>query len=386
MQQLTGVLRTYPWGSRTLIPQLRGLPVPSDRPEAELWFGAHPGAPSTIDGTPLTDIIAADPDAALGPLVRAEHGDGLPFLLKLLAAAEPLSLQAHPSAEQAEEGYAREDHQGIPLGAGNRNYKDPSHKPELIVALTEFDAMAGFRPLEQTRELFDVLSCPQLDRYLTILDPANEADSLRGLFTTWITIPGSARTELIDAVVAAAADHLDRDDWISQVLRTVLELQDRYPGDIGVLGALLLNHVTLQPGEAIYLDAGQLHAYVRGLGVEIMANSDNVLRGGLTSKYVDVPELVRVLDFTSLSELIVEPEDGEYPVPVPEFRLTRREVTDAAPWTIDHDGPAIALCTAGKVMVGDIELNPGDAAWIPAADGPVTSTAAESAEVFIACA
>ncbi|NLT54737.1 MAG: mannose-6-phosphate isomerase, class I, partial [Actinomycetales bacterium] len=209
---------------------------------------------------------------------------------------------------------------------------------------------------------------------------------LRGLFTTWITIPGSARTELIDAVVTAAADHLDRDDWISGVLRTVLELQDRYPGDIGVLGALLLNHVTLQPGEAIYLDAGQLHAYVRGLGVEVMANSDNVLRGGLTSKYVDVPELVRVLDFTSLSELIVEPEDGEYPVPVPEFRLTRREVTDAAPWTIDHDGPAIALCTAGKVMVGDIELNPGDAAWIPAADGPVTATAAESAEVFIACA
>lgn len=385
MQQLTGVLRTYPWGSRTLIPQLRGLPVPSDRPEAELWFGAHPGAPSTIDGQPLTHIIAADPEAALGPRVRAELGDGLPFLLKLLAAAEPLSLQAHPSAAQAEEGYAREDREGIPLGNGNRNYKDPSHKPELIVALTEFDAMAGFRPLERTRELFDVLSCHQLDRYLTILDPASESDSLRGLFTTWITIPGSARTELIDAVVAAAADHLDRDDWISQVLRTVLELQDRYPGDIGVLGALLLNHVTLQPGEAIYLDAGQLHAYVRGLGVEIMANSDNVLRGGLTSKYVDVPELVRVLDFTSLSDLVVEPEDGEYPVPVPEFRLTRREITDTTPWTIDQDGPAIALCTAGTVTVGDLELSPGDAVWIPASDGPVTATAAD-AELFLACA
>ena len=204
MQKLTGTLRSYPWGSRTLIPELRGLPSPSTRPEAELWFGAHPVGSSTIQDRALTDIIAADPVAALGSRVYGQYGDNLPFLLKILAAAEPLSLQAHPSAEQAREGFERENRLGIPLNAGNRNYRDPRHKPELVVALTDFHAMVGFRPLDQTLELFAVLACPELDRYLTILDPAAETDSLRGLFTTWITIPSAARRQLIDAVVAAA--------------------------------------------------------------------------------------------------------------------------------------------------------------------------------------
>lgn len=385
MQQLTGVLRAYPWGSRTLIPQLRGLPAPSDRPEAELWFGAHPAGPSTIDGRPLTEIIAEDPAAALGPRVREQFGDRLPFLLKLLAAAEPLSLQAHPSAEQAREGFARENDQGIALNASNRNYKDSSHKPELIVALSEFHAMIGFRPLELTRELFAALSCPELDRYLTILDPFNESDSLRGLFTTWISIPAQARQELIDAVVTAASTNLQRGDWISNVLVNVLELQERYPGDIGVLGALLLNHVRMYPGEGIYLDAGQLHAYVRGLGVEIMANSDNVLRGGLTSKYVDVPELVRVLEFSSLSDLGVYREEGVYLTPAPEFQLTCREVSQDSPWTIDHDGPAIAMCTAGTVELGGMTLNPGDAVWIPASD-PAATAGGAGGQLFLATA
>lgn len=385
MQLLTGSLRTYPWGSRTLLGELRGLPTPTASPEAELWFGAHPAAPSTSAGRLLTDIIADDPTAALGERVRATHGDGLPFLLKLLAAAEPLSLQAHPTAEQASEGFERENCLGIALNAGNRNYKDPSHKPELIVALTDFDAMAGFRPLEQTRDIFDVLSCPELDRYLTILDPASESDSLRGLFTTWITIPTTARVELINAVINAAQQQLDRGDWISGVLKTVLEIAERYPGDIGVLGALLLNHISLRPGEAIHLEAGQLHAYIRGLGVEVMANSDNVLRGGLTSKYVDVPELVRVLNFSSLSDLLVEPVDGEYPVPAAEFRLIRRELSAADSWTIDHDGPAIVLCTSGKAQLGGITLSPGNAVWIPASDPAVTASTTTGAELFLVC-
>lgn len=382
MQLLNGRIRAYPWGSRTMIAELRGQPSPSERPEAELWFGAHPAAPSEIDSTPLTEIIAADPAAALGPRVLAEHGETLPFLLKLLAADEPLSLQAHPSAEQAREGFAREDEEGIPLTAPNRDYKDVNHKPELIVALTDFTAMAGFRPLEQTRELFAALQCHALDRYLTMMDGSDGAEEgdLRALFTTWITIPGKVRTELIDATVAAAQPLLDRDDWIGRTLRNVVYLNERYPGDVGVLGALLLNHLELAPGEAVYLDAGQLHAYIRGMGVEVMANSDNVLRGGLTSKYVDVPELVRVLDFHPIVDPVVEPVDGSYPTPAPEFHLTR--VPEPEDYVINHDGPAVALCTAGTLRVGELELRAGDAAWIPAADPAVTVSG--GGELFLA--
>ncbi|AJE32408.1 MAG: mannose-6-phosphate isomerase, class I [Corynebacterium humireducens] len=386
MHKLTGTLRSYPWGSRTLIPELRGEPSPSSRPEAELWFGAHPVGSALVDGIPLTDIIAADPQAALGPRVQREFGDGLPFMLKLLGAAEPLSLQAHPSAEQARDGFDRENQLGIPLTALNRNYRDPFHKPELVVALTDFYAMVGFRPLERTLELFSALHCPELDRYLTILDPESEESSLRGLFTTWITIPSVARNELIDGIVRAAREQLDRDDWISGVLRTVLELHERYPGDIGVLGALLLNHLVLRPGEAIFLEAGHLHAYVSGLGVEVMANSDNVLRGGLTSKYVDVPELVRILRFNSITDPVVKVRDGEYPVPAPEFRLHRFELAPADAFGYDHDGPAIALCTAGEVQLGNLGLLPGEAAWIPAGDPEWEVSSVEGGELFIACA
>lgn len=386
MDQLTGTLRSYPWGSRTLIPQLCGRPVPSDRPEAELWFGAHPVSPSTIQGRALTEIIAEDPEAALGRRVRERFGDGLPFLLKLLAADEPLSLQAHPSAEQAEEGWARENELDIPLEAVNRNYKDASHKPELIVALTEFSAMAGFRPLARTRELFDALDCPQLDRYLVFLEddlePGEDEAVLRGLFTTWITIPSAARLELIEGVVASAQALLGRGDWIAEVLATVVELQELYPGDVGVLGALLLNHLKLAPGEGIYLDAGQLHAYTSGMGVEIMANSDNVLRGGLTSKYVDVPELVKVLDFRALEDPVVHPNDGHYPVPAEEFSLICHQLTVGAEVTVDHDGPVIALCTGGTVRLGELDLTPGQAMWIPASDPAVTAIG--NGQLFIA--
>lgn len=386
MHKLTGTLRSYPWGSRTLIPELRGEPTPSSRPEAEVWFGAHPVGPSLVDDVPLTDIIAADPLAALGPRVRNDFGDRLPFMLKLLGAAEPLSLQAHPSEEQARDGYERENRLGIPLAAGNRNYRDTSHKPELVVALTQFHAMVGFRPLDRTLELFAALHCPELDRYLTILDPRSEEDSLRGLFTTWITIPSTARVALIDAIVDAAQDALDRGDWISNVLRTVLELQDRYPGDIGVLGALLLNHLVLQPGEGLFLEAGHLHAYISGLGVEVMANSDNVLRGGLTSKNVDVPELVRILRFNSITDPVVHLRDGEYPVSATEFRLHRHDLAPAGSFLYDHDGPAIALCTAGQVQLGNLGLAPGEAAWIPANDPEWEFSSIEGGELFIASA
>ncbi|MDO5077237.1 mannose-6-phosphate isomerase, class I [Corynebacterium sp.] len=396
MELLSGVIRAYPWGSRTAIAELRG-DSPSASPEAELWFGAHPAGSSRLGSTLLIDRIAEDPTAALGQRVVEQYGSNLPFLLKILAANEPLSLQAHPSKAQAMEGFARENNAGLAANDPTRNYKDDNHKPELIVALTEFEAMAGFRPLVETSVLFDVLACPELERYRTMLvgDPAEEESNIRALFTTWITIPIAARKQLIEALVARAREHIagtSEHGWIEQALKNFIELAELYPGDAGVLGALLLNKLTLQPGEAIYLDAGQLHAYVRGLGVEVMANSDNVLRGGLTSKYVDVPELVKVLDFRSLRNPVRVPEMREgwwhYPVPAADFALASAVMEPGQELDIQPDGPTIVLCARGSFRASqygedDVCVGSAEALWLPESSGAVTLHAGEvGAHVF----
>ncbi|MEJ5928389.1 mannose-6-phosphate isomerase, class I [Corynebacterium sp. H128] len=394
MELLTGKIRHYPWGSREYMANLRGEAVPSERPEAELWFGAHPGGSATVGETELIDVIAADPESNLGARVCEKFGEGLPFLLKILAAGEPLSLQAHPSREQAQEGFARENECGIDPTADNRNYKDDNHKPELIVALTDFEAMAGFRPLADTMALFERLGSSEVSRYVSMLEgsPAAESADLRVLFTTWITIPGANRTKLIDDIVTCATLALgdpELPEWMREALTNVVALHNRYPYDVGVLGALLLNKFSLRPGEGVYLDAGQLHAYVKGLGVEIMANSDNVLRGGLTSKHVDVPELVRVLDFESLSDPRVAAQRADavttYPIPIDEFKLSRIDVEEAM--TLSHDGPMIVLVTAGEAhcVCGATELSipAGQAAWVPASD-PSIELSGAGAEVFVA--
>ena len=212
----------------------------------------------------------------------ARYGARLPFLLKLLAAEEPLSLQAHPSSEQAREGFARENRLGVPIDSAVRNYRDDSAKPELVVALDRFDALAGFRDPSATVELLEALEVPELRKYVDLLSGQPDSDGLRALFTTWITLPAGALSEVVDTVVAGCARYLHRDrtEFASEAA-TIVELAQHYPGDPGVLGALLLNRVSLAPGEGLYLNAGNLHAYLGGLAVEIMANSDNVLRGGL---------------------------------------------------------------------------------------------------------
>mgnify|MGYP001942090555 FL=1 len=391
MEHLEGALRPYPWGSHTLIAQLRGEPSPSPQPQAELWFGAHPAAPATVNGQGLDDAIAADPAAALGKRVQDAHGDQLPFLVKLLAAAAPLSIQAHPSLEQAKEGFERENAEGIELNSPNRNYKDPNHKPELIVALTEFRALAGFRPVPDTAAFFAELGSPELDRYATLLPTDGEGD-LRALFTTLISLPHQPRVELIESVKRAAAELDDKrnaPEWMVEAAEVYLELNQTYPGDVGVLAALLLNVLTLAPGEAAFLRAGQLHAYLSGLGVEVMANSDNVLRGGLTTKHVDVPELVKVLDFSTLENPRAEaaPSHGgvEFQLPVDSFAVRMHALDDGDTLAVDEDGPAIVLCTAGEVRGADgFVLTQGNGAWVPASEAATEITAAGKSQVFVA--
>ena len=400
MQLIRGAIRTYAWGSRNAIAEFTGRPTPTAHPEAELWLGAHPADPAQLEGphgeTSLLDAISADPEGQLGSAVRDRFGDVLPFLVKVLAADEPLSLQAHPSAEQAVEGYQREDRRGVPLNSPVRNYRDRSHKPELLVALGDFEALAGFRPAARSVALMRAFEVPELEPFIGLLADQSDASGLRALFTTWITAPQPDLDLLIPAVLEGAVSYIrsGAKEFASES-RAVLELGERYPGDAGVLASLLLNRISLTCGEGIYLPAGNLHSYLEGMAMEVMANSDNVLRGGLTPKHVDVPELLRVLDFTPVDDArVTTRRDGielAYNTPTAEFAASVLTVDGAdlghevdAPTR--HDGPQILVCTSGSVVVraksDEVRLDRGTAAWVAADDGPIRLEASEPARLF----
>ena len=348
---IANVPRDYAWGSRTGIAELLGT-EPSGRPEAELWLGAHPGSPSRLtDGSgDLRSVV-----------------DGLPFLLKVLAAASPLSLQAHPTPEQARAGFERENDAGIPLDAPHRNYKDPSAKPELIVAVSDtFDALCGFRPVAETRASLERLGgTPALEGLLGRLT----GDAALPEVFEWLITRGDGVDELIADVVTRSADAEGLE------FETVRRLAAAYPGDPGIVISLLLHTVRLSRGEALYLPAGNIHAYLEGVGIELMSSSDNVLRGGLTPKHVDVPELLKVLDFTPRPVPYLRPEE-----PTPGVRVFRPDVPDFALAEVAGEqvedarvhvpGPAIALCTSGGFAVrgrlGSTTLQRGDAAFVSA--------------------
>ena len=328
---ITNTPRDYAWGSTTAIPELLGTEHTGE-PQAELWLGTHPGSPAhLVEATgDLRDVVP----------------DGLPFLLKVLAAASPLSLQAHPTLEQAREGFERENAAGVPLDAPHRNYKDPLHKPELIVAVSDtFDALCGFRPVAETRASLDRLGDSVAIGGLR--DRLAGDAALRPVFE-WLITRGEGVDAVVQAVVDASAD-LDGLEF-----ETVRRLADAYPGDPGIVISLLLHSVRLTKGEALYLPAGNIHAYLDGLGIELMAASDNVLRGGLTPKYIDVPELLSVLDFTPLPVPYLRPETTEdglrvFRPDVPDFVLVEYDGPGEASWKLT--GPAIALCTSGEVSV-----------------------------------
>lgn len=364
---IEGVPRDYAWGSTTAIQRLLGLPE-DGRPIAELWFGGHPDDPSPAGTSTLDELIAADPDALLGPATVERFGPRLPFLLKVLAAGTPLSIQVHPTLDQARDGFAREDAAGIPRTAANRNYRDANHKPELLCALTPFTALCGFRAPERTLALLDELAIPELG---FLRDLLHGSDPLRRAFTGVLELPDPEPA--IAALTRRAAGAQDGP------LGAARRAAEHFPHDSGVLLTLLLNDVVLQPGEAIFLGAGNVHAYLHGTGVEIMANSDNVLRCGLTPKHVDVPELLRITDFRPLLDPLVEDTGGRFAVPVPDFALTRLELEE--PTGLDDPGPCIVLCTDGIAAVGELALHPGHAAFVPAGEA---TTISGDGTVFVA--
>jgi mannose-6-phosphate isomerase len=392
---ITNTPRDYSWGSPTAIAELLGTPA-TGSPQAELWLGAHAGSPARIvDGSMrpgvenLAEWIADDRQAALG-----DH-EQLPFLLKILAADGPLSLQAHPTLERARQGFEAENAAGIPLDAPNRNYKDALHKPEVIVALSDtFDALCGFRPIAEIREIVSLLerwdarsdaAAPNVIAPLAARAVADDDEGriLRSL-VEWL-LGGSEEVSALVRRVSALAEENEPSEAgeFAASLQTVRDLALEYPGDAGIVTSLLLNRVTLSAGEALYLPAGNIHAYLKGLGVELMAASDNVLRGGLTPKYIDVPELLSVLDFESLPVPYLRPtfpSEGveEFRPGVPDFVLARihTQLNERAAYR--PDGAAIAICTEGSFEIhgerSDTTLERGQSVFITPEEGAITFT------------
>jgi mannose-6-phosphate isomerase len=423
--EITNTPRPYAWGSTTAIARLLGL-APSGGPEAELWLGAHPGSPSRVlhpdqagGAADLANWIGAARSAALG---ESYDGPRLPFLLKVLAAEHPLSLQAHPSAAQARAGYLREDEAGVPLDAPHRNYRDPYPKPEMIYALSDrFDALCGFRPVEEALDVLqgfvDLDVRGDTPQAALLYDFMDRLESLPEAFE-WLLAGGTEAAALVARVsrIAQLAGYAGRDAFpefvgadalpgafgIDRELATVRLLAEEYPGDPGIVVSLLLNQVSLSRGEALYLPAGNIHAYLHGVGIELMAASDNVLRGGLTPKHVDVPELLRVLDFTAAAPPVNRGRpDGawiRYDTPAEEFLLRRWDASPPPGTRLDgptdhvavpDGGPRILLCTAGSACVrsadGELKIGRGMSLWLSAVDTGVTvNDAADGTQLFLA--
>lgn len=358
--RIANVPRDYAWGSTTAIAELLGT-EPSGGPEAEYWLGDHPASPSLVVDRPAVG-------RTLSEVTRALPGGRLPFLMKVLAAAEPLSLQVHPTLAQAAEGFARENAAGIALDDPRRSYKDDLHKPELIYALSDpFIALSGFRPVVDTRRELTKID----DQSVSPLRERLTGDAALAETVRWLLSGAPDVADVVEALTSAAevAHAVDPNGtWA-----TVRRLAAHYPGDPGIAISTLMHTVVLKPGEALYLPAGNLHAYQEGLGIEVMAASDNVIRGGLTPKHVDVAELLSVLDARPLPAPLLRPE-----VTQPGFRVFRPDVPDFALTVVEGDaladgaliggeGPSILLCLDGQVNVdGQQTVTRGDALYLSA--------------------
>jgi mannose-6-phosphate isomerase len=381
MQQflkMKNTIQPYAWGSHSAIGELLGLPVPTDKPQAEIWMGAHPKAPSQVlwQGSWhfLTNLLKTDAEDILGTLGYQRYGNQLPFLFKVLAAERPLSIQVHPDRTQAKIGYAMENLANIPLSAAYRNYKDDNHKPECLCALTPFVALCGFRPIPEMIKYMQKILPPEFEYLLTPLQKEGDSRGLKTFFNHLMTLSKSNQKELIAKVISKAK----LDQRPSSVIKWLLTLHQYYPEDIGVLSPFYLNLLELAPGQAIFLKAGVLHAYLLGTGIELMANSDNVLRGGLTTKHIDGAELMQVLTFESASiENQIPMDNGstqkKFVSPFEEFELSIITVENDKSYLSEKErGVEILLCTEGDLNLTNLsdhtqmDLVKGESVLIPA--------------------
>ncbi len=376
---LKNSIQEYAWGSKTFIPQLFREPGPADNPQAELWMGAHPKAPSQVfyggNWISLLELIQERPGDVLGLRVAERFSNKLPFLFKVLAASKPLSIQAHPDKKQAREGFTRENMMKIPLNAPHRNYRDENHKPELICALRPFWALKGFREIGSIITLMDKIGPVAHSVGVDILRNQPNEEGLKGFLNSLMTMEREQQRNVVTEVVACGEKYSETDpvfEWLTKLNR-------EYPGDIGVLSPIFLNLIHLQPGEATFLPSGELHAYLEGAGLELMANSDNVLRGGLTSKHIDIPELLESLNFTCNGVNILTPErqvTGErvYPTLAEEFMLSMISLHEGSFYrSPEIRSVEILICTEGAGRITELgsrdglDLSNGTVIIIPAA-------------------
>lgn len=406
MYRIIPAVMSYDWGSHGEVEKYFGIPNPPGKALAELWFGAHRKAPARIadEGEfSLRDLLVSHGEDILGKELYRRFGGEFPFLLKILSAGKGLSIQAHPSKVQAEEGFSREEEQGIDIDAPERNYRDDNHKPECIVAVSEFWALSGFRPPEEiltNLRRLEAAGCQAelISKLAAILEDATGENTLRDFYTALMNADREDVKTLLEQSQKAARHYIsgtDRNNLDQQDQRIwywVLELESQFPGDPGTLAPLYLNIIKLNPGEGLFMHAGILHAYLRGTGIELMANSDNVLRGGCTSKHVDVPELISVLNFTPFYPDTLTPDShGWYKSPVPEFRIARVRIHSGegeAELRREMDlgtAPAILLAEESPLRVEHGEeiltLSRGEAVFIPAerqSDGDITPIAVKA--------
>ncbi|MFT3970904.1 MAG: mannose-6-phosphate isomerase, class I [Micropruina sp.] len=380
MQPLSGTVQRYAWGTHDAIPAILGRPS-DDRPIAEYWLGAHTSSPSLLAGGTLVDHIASGP-RVLGKRSREAFGEQLPYLMKLLSARHALSLQTHPSRDQAIEGFARETRAGIPLDSPERTYKDSWPKPEILIALDEFHTLAGFRNPHETAALFAAIGVAE--ELESVIGPLTERKGPAAMAEVFLDVLSldEPRRRLVDETVAAAMHHRDDGGEVGEFARTALELDAVFPADPGILAALLMNRLLLAPGEALFVPAGMMHAHLRGTGVEVMANSDNVIRGGLTAKHIDVSELVTVVDFDPWLPTALLPRRTrrgvyKYETPCSEFEAWRMSINeDTGPVRVPGRGSArILLATEGHCVLDDghdrLDLPRGRAAFLSAEESDV---------------
>ncbi len=375
--RLENVIQPYAWGSRTAIADLLGQTSPTREPQAELWMGTHPKGPSRVaahdERMLLQQLIDQKPVDVLGHDVVLRFGNSLPFLFKVLAADRPLSIQAHPDRNQAVAGFSRENREGRALNAPDRNYRDANHKPEIICALTPFWGLNGFRSAAAAADLLAPVCPHDLNHARRELNN-RRGEGIRIFFNAMLTLSADKRQVAVQEVLDKALPWADR----SPVYRWIVELARAYPGDMGVLSPALLNLICLEPGQAMYLPAGRLHAYLAGVGIELMANSDNVLRGGLTPKHVEMPELLRVVRFAASSVKILEPKpvrhaESGYDCPAGEFSLAVIRPGKGRPYVSPSQrNVEMLLCTAGAGHLDDgghgqyLAVKKGDSLLIPA--------------------
>lgn len=354
MKKLIGSIRHYEWGTIDAIPRWLGVEATGE-PCAEYWLGAHPEAPAELDGVPLNAAIAADP-GLLGAQTRDRFGDALPYLLKLLSAAKPLSLQTHPNSAQAAEGFARENAEGIDLLAANRSFRDPNAKPEFTVALSDFEVLVGFRDPAQTVKLFDQLGVKEsLEPVIGPLRHRSGEAALAEVFLDALCLD-DLRHSLVTAVVVAGLNHIHDDGALGDFARVIVRLDEHFPGDPSLLAALLLNYHRMRPGQAIHVRPGTLHSYLGGTCIEVMGNSDNVLRGGLTHKHIDPNALVQVVNFNpepvqSVIPTVVDDGVETYLIDEGAFQLWRLSPSSRA-----HPLPSYSLPRIVMVWEGDLQM------------------------------